>query len=124
MNVVALQVKYGNKTCGHLAQVTYEDGLRIFMFQYDAEYLQQSDSRAISLSLPKDESPYYSKELFGFFDNMLAEGWLKKEQSKMLRIDKNDHFQLLLNNGEDLPGAVTVSYDEELSYLLTKNLKV
>ena len=55
---------------------------------------------------------------------MIAEGWLKREQTKLQRIDEDDHFSLLVNNGQDLPGAVTVNYDEQLSNLLRDNFKI
>lgn len=121
MKVIALNVKYNGQTCGTLAKITFDNGENAFMFHYDFDYLLQEKSFPVSLSLPKSSKPYYSNELFGFFDNMVAEGWLKKEQSKLQRINEDDHFLLLLNNGQDLPGAVTVEYDEQLSDLLRKN---
>lgn len=124
MKVIALNVKYNHRTCGTLAKFIFDDGEHTFMFHYDYDYLLHEKSFPVSLSLPKRSKPYYSNELFGFFDNMVAEGWLKKEQAKLQRINEDDHFLLLLNNGQDLPGAVTVDYDEQLSNLLKENFKI
>lgn len=41
-------------------------------------------------------------------ENLVAEGWLKKIQSQAQKIDENDSFGLLLENGKDLTGAVTI----------------
>ena len=43
-----------------------------------------------------------------FFENLVSEGWLRKLQSQQQKIDENDRFGLLLANGGDLVGAVTV----------------
>lgn len=124
MNLIALKVKFNNQICGALAKIIFDNGEHTFMFHYDVDYLLDEASPAISLSLPKRSKPFYSHQLFGFFDNMIAEGWLKREQTKLQRIDEDDHFSLLLNNGQDLPGAVTVIYDEQLSNLLKDNFKI
>jgi serine/threonine-protein kinase HipA len=38
----------------------------------------------------------------------VSEGWLRKLQSQEQKIDENDRFGLLLMNGRDLVGAVTI----------------
>ena len=43
-----------------------------------------------------------------FFENLVSEGWLRKLQSQEQKIDENDRFGLLLMNGRDLVGAVTI----------------
>ena len=47
-----------------------------YVLQYDEDYLQQLDSKSISLTLPKRQEPYSSKVLFPFFDGLIPEGWL------------------------------------------------
>ena len=83
-----------------------------FIFEYDKEYLNGENSKAISLSLPLRVHPYTSKTLFPFFEGLLAEGWLRKVQEQNQKIDKNNSFELLINNGIDLVGAVRVEKHE------------
>jgi serine/threonine-protein kinase HipA len=118
IKTAALNVSYNNEPCGYLAQFFDISGKRIYMYTYTKPYLSQKNAKSISLSLPLREDPYYSKHLFGFFDNLLSEGWLKREQAKLLDISEFDHFSLLAKNGADMAGAVTVSFDEKLSDLL------
>lgn len=78
-----------------------------FRFQYDRQYVV-SGGKPISFSLPVTSEPYDSKDLFGFFSGLVAEGWLKSLQSKTQKIDDRDEFSLLVENGHDLIGAVTI----------------
>lgn len=118
MNIVALSVSYNNDLCGYLAQCTRAPGKRLYMYTYAEGYLAQNNAKAISLSLSLRKEAYYAEHLFGFFDNLLSEGWLKREQVSLLNINEIDHFSLLAKNGTDMAGAVTVSPDEKLSDLL------
>lgn len=79
-----------------------------FVFIYDETYLKSDNPRPISTSLPLTIKPYRRKRFFPFFDGLLSEGWLKKTQSKNQKIDSKNKLQFLLNNAEDLIGAVTV----------------
>lgn len=57
------------------------------------------------LAVYRDRSAY----LFPFFSNMLSEGRNRIVQSRMLHIDENDHFGILLATAQtDVAGAVTV----------------
>ncbi|MFB2707018.1 HipA N-terminal domain-containing protein [Marinobacter shengliensis] len=76
-------------------------------FQYDKAYLQLRQP-ALSLSLPLREQPYESKGLPAYFSGLVSEGWLKRVQATEQHIDPNDEFSLLVHNGNDLPGAVTI----------------
>lgn len=80
-----------------------------YTFRYLDSYLINSDYPPVSLSFPKREAPYRSERLFPFFYGLLAEGENKDIYCKVLKIDKNDHFSLLLSTaGFDTIGAVTV----------------
>jgi serine/threonine-protein kinase HipA len=46
--------------------------------------------------------------LHPFFDNLVAEGWLRNAQARALKIDPNDRFALLLAFGRDCAGAVSI----------------
>lgn len=103
------------KKAGRQAQVFYLQrlaGVLIetpegFQFTYDPDYL--AGGVPISFTLPLREAPFTSDHLPGFFENLASEGWLRKLQSREQKIDENDRFGLLLMNGRDLVGAVTVA---------------
>lgn len=47
-----------------------------YTFQYAPEYLQNKNSRPVSLTLPLREEDYKSSTMFPFFDGLIPEGWL------------------------------------------------
>lgn len=98
-------VYFENRRAGVL---TEDDDYR---FEYQAEYLV--DGTPLSIHLPLQKSAFVSDELFPFFENLLAEGWLRRLQSQQQKIDEGDRFGLLLANGKDLVGAVTVEPAEQ-----------
>ena len=80
-----------------------------YRFVYDPDYLAAGGSRAVSLTLPLREEPYESKELFPAFINRLSEGANKRMQTRLLKIDENDYFSLLLATAaKDSIGPVTL----------------
>ncbi len=95
------KVFYNNQLAGVLAET--ESGFR---FQYHSDYL--AGGTPISFTLPLQEGAFVSAQLPGFFENLLAEGWLRRLQMQEQRIDESDRFGLLLANGRDLVGAVTI----------------
>ena len=78
-----------------------------FRFQYHREYVLDGGD-PISFSLPVRIEPYDSELLHGFFSGLVSEGWLKNLQSRTQKIDEKDEFSLLVANGHDLIGAVTI----------------
>src|SRR4051812_7331843 len=86
-------VIYKGEEAGVLRQL--DDGT--FTFTYHDSWLQDNSKPAISLTLPKTRKEYSSQYLFPFFYNMLPEGANKEVVSRMMRIDRNDYFGLLLN---------------------------
>ena len=102
--IIRSEVQFQGKRAGELSKMGREG----FRFQYMPEYLRNPDALPISLSLPLRTEPYFSTRLFTFFEELLAEGPLRKTQSETQKIDERDSFSLLLNNGEDLIGAVSV----------------
>ncbi|WP_334060122.1 HipA N-terminal domain-containing protein [Alteromonas sp. S005] len=80
-----------------------------YSFKYKSDYF----GPPLSLSLPLRASLYESDTLFPFFKSLLPEGWLLKQYARAQRIDERDEFSLLVNNGEDLLGAVAIKSIEE-----------
>jgi serine/threonine-protein kinase HipA len=100
----AAQVLYNGRLAGILSQ-----SAGIYRFLYDKNYLARAESRPVSLTLPLQEAHYESNVLFPVFVNMLSEGSNKAMQSRMLKIDENDYFGLLLATaGNDSIGPLTI----------------
>jgi serine/threonine-protein kinase HipA len=98
------KVYYNNSFAGELRQ---EPGGRC-VFTYDPTYL--ADSRpAVAFTLPCRSEPYICEQgLHPFFDNLVAEGWLRNAQARALKVDPNNRFALLLVYGHDCAGAVAI----------------
>lgn len=99
------KVIYKNEEAGLLTQLDTGD----FVFRYHDTWYNSMARPAISLTFPKNQQEYKAEHLFPFFYNMLPEGSNKQVVCHALRIDKNDHFGLLLTTATfDTIGAVTL----------------
>lgn len=99
------KVYYNNDSfAGELRQ---EPGGRC-VFTYDTAYLE-AKKPAIAFTLPRQSAPHICEQgLHPFFDNLVAEGWLRDAQARALKTDPNNRFALLLAFGQDCAGAVSV----------------
>ena len=96
---------------GRLAGLLTKSG-STYSFTYDKVYLAAAGSRPVSLTLPLREAPYESEVLFPAFVNLLSEGSNKVMQTRLLKIDENDYFGLLLATGDgDRIGPLTIKED-------------
>jgi serine/threonine-protein kinase HipA len=99
------KVFYQDRFAGYLSQ---EPGNR-YVFQYDASYLNSDDAPAIAYTLPLQTAPFINEaELHPFFDNLVAEGWLRDAQARAIGARKSDRFNLLLAFGADCIGAISI----------------
>jgi len=99
---------------GEKAGVLEQHDNGTFTFSYSENWMSDPSRPAISLTLPKAGSPFHSEHLFPFFYNMLPEGSNKQVACKLNKIDRNDHFGLLMTTGKfDTIGAVTIVKREE-----------
>ena len=100
----AAEVLYNGRLAGILSKSAGR-----YRFVYDKNYLAVSGSRPVSLTLPLQEAAYESDVLFPVFVNMLSEGNNKAMQGRLLKIDENDYFGLLLATaGNDNIGPLTI----------------
>jgi serine/threonine-protein kinase HipA len=98
------KVYYGDVYAGELRQ---EPGGRC-VFTYDPAYLEQ-ERPAVAFTLPRRAGPHVCEQgLHPFFDNLVAEGWLRNAQACALKVDPANRFALLLAFGHDCAGAVSV----------------
>lgn len=82
------------------------DNRDTFTFQYTPEYL--ATGCPVGNAFPLQETAFEFDALPPFFENLISEGWIRTHQSKHVRLDKQDSFGLLLANGDDLIGALSV----------------
>ena len=98
------QVFYNGKLAGILTKAGSS-----YRFTYDETYLNTAGSRPVSITLPLRKEAHESDLLFPVFVNMLSEGANKRIQCRMLKIDENDYFSLLLaTTMDDSIGPITV----------------
>ena len=98
------QVFYNSKPAGILTKAGNS-----YRFAYDEIYLNAPGSRPVSITLPLKKEVYESDVLFPVFVNMLSEGANKRIQCRLLKIDENDYFSLLLaTTNHDSIGPITV----------------
>lgn len=100
---------------GQLAGILGKSGSR-YVFTYDEGYLQNPKRRPVSITLPLQKQTYESETLFPAFINMLSEGANKRMQCRLLKIDENDYFSLLLATAKnDSIGPITIEEIREPS---------
>ena len=99
------KVYYNNIVAGIINELS--DGS--YEFNYDNNYFLNTSFPAISVTIPKSKQLHRSKNLFPFFYNMLSEGNNRKTQCRILKIDEEDDFGLLLKTAaHETIGAITV----------------
>lgn len=103
-------ILFKGEEAGILTQ--HDDG--VFTFRYNDAWMANRNKPGISLTLPKSQQEYHSQYLFPFFYNMLPEGSNKQVVCKLMRIDPDDYFGLLLMTAKnDTIGAVRVIKTEQ-----------
>ncbi|MDR0972406.1 MAG: HipA N-terminal domain-containing protein [Prevotellaceae bacterium] len=80
-----------------------------YSFEYEPRYFADTSMPEVSLTLPKTQTRFTCDYLFPFFFSMLSEGANKEAQCRLLKIDENDYFGLLLATASyDTIGAITL----------------
>jgi serine/threonine-protein kinase HipA len=99
------EVFYNGILAGELVELSPSE----YVFRYDDRYFVDPAMPAVSLTLPKTRQEYRSEHLFPYFYNLLSEGTNRTMQARLLKIDENDNFGLLLATaGTDTIGAITL----------------
>lgn len=101
-------VLYRNKHAGIIEET--DEG---YMFTYLSEYLNASNVKQISVTLPLTSVPYQSKTFFPFFDGLIPEGWMLQIAAHNWKIDSRDRMGLLLAVCKDCIGAVSIEVFNE-----------
>lgn len=79
-----------------------------YSFVYDEEYLRDSASLPVSLTLPLQQEPFRSNVLFSFFDGLIPEGWMLNIAERNWKINRFDRMGLLLACCRDCIGNVSI----------------
>lgn len=98
------QVYYQDFLAGLIKETDEGD----FVFQYDAQYVQEHPREFITFTMPVSDKPYKEKRLFPFFEGLIPEGWLLDIAAKNWKINRNDRMGLLLACCQNCIGAVSV----------------
>ena len=82
-----------------------------YEFLYDTNYLTISKVKPVSLTLPLQDKPHFSKTMLPFFDGLIPEGWLLEIAEKNWKLNARDRMGLLLTCCKDCIGAVSIEED-------------
>ena len=96
-----------NILCGYLTE--NDDG---YVFEYIDEYLENINSKPVSLTLPLRKEKYYSNVLFPFFDGLIPEGWYLYLTIKIFNLDPRNRFDILLKTGKNTIGSVSIEEND------------
>ena len=77
-------------------------------FAYEASWLADPATRAVSLSLPKRTEPFNRRETRPFFAGLLPEEGQREAVARALGVSKANDFRLLEQLGGDVAGALTL----------------
>lgn len=80
---------------------------QFYTFKYDEAYVS-GNGAPIGYRFALTNTTFEFDTFPTFFANLVSEGWLRTHQAKKARLDKHDHFGLLLGNGKELIGAISV----------------
>lgn len=80
-----------------------------FLFTYRQGY----SGPALSVSLPVANGSFHHGTLHPYFASLAPEGWLNKRYSQLQHRDEADLLGMLIDNGENLIGAVRFSNKED-----------
>jgi len=99
------QILINGSVAGILSEYKMDNDERI-VFQYDEVYLKEGSP--IGRHFPLTTERFEWDELPPFFENLASEGWLRKTQCERAGIENDDTLGLLLANGEELIGAISI----------------
>ena len=101
------QVFYQYQLAGLLTE--NEEG---YFFVYESQYLENPNSKPVSLTLPLQKAAFQSKILFPFFVGLIPEGWLLNIAIDNWKINPRDRFGLLLSMCRDCIGCISIIPNE------------
>ena len=107
---VYLEVNGEQVIVGHIEGNSSNDAC----FSYSEEYIQNKDSRAISVSLPIQDEPFSPERTKVFFDGLLPEGFMRKSIAANMHFDEDDYLSILYNLGKECLGAIRIDESDDI----------
>lgn len=101
-------MRQGRVFCNGIQAGTISEDDNGYSFVYDKEYLNDSTSLPVSLTLPLQQEPFRSNVLFSFFDGLIPEGWMLNIAERNWKINRFDRMGLLLACCRDCIGNVSI----------------
>lgn len=84
------------------------DNLPEAEFTYDKAYMENPESRPISISLPFKSEPFGKEATRCFFEGLLPEGFIKKCIADGIHADEHDYLTILSELGNECLGAIRI----------------
>ena len=81
------------------------------VFQYVADYMEKTDNRPISISLPFQKETFSTEQTANFFEGLLPEGFTRQCVAQWMHIDEQDYLSILAGLGKECLGAIQI-YEE------------
>ncbi|WP_380872328.1 type II toxin-antitoxin system HipA family toxin [Sphingomonas sp. DBB INV C78] len=91
---------------GKLAGTLQLDEIGEMQFAYASAWLEDSEARALSFSLPKRREPFGRRECQPFFEGMLPEDSQRVAIARALGVSAGNDFRLLEHLGGEVAGAL------------------
>lgn len=101
-----------NGTCKYVGDITEKDSGKAY-FTYADEYLSDSESRPISISLPLDEKTFDAVRTKKYFDGLLPEGFTRRCVAEWMHTEEKDYLSILSGLGRECLGAIKIISESE-----------
>ena len=107
--IVRIEINGESKRVGEIAGNNFGE----FCFSYAEEYLSDSESRPISISLPLEERTFNAVRTRNFFEGLLPEGFTRQCVAGWMHTDATDYLSILSGLGRECLGAVKIIDEAE-----------
>ena len=77
-------------------------------FTYAEEYIDNIESRPISISLPFEKRTFDAKSTRNFFEGLLPEGFTRRCVAEWMHADEEDYLSILAGLGNECLGAIQI----------------
>lgn len=102
--IVSVEINGKQNDVGRIRGNDYQDAT----FVYGEEYMSQSESVPISISLPFQNDMFSPEKTRSFFESLLPEGFSRKAVAGWLKADERDYIKILASLGRECLGAIRI----------------
>lgn len=101
---VYVEIEGSQQLAGIIRGENYSDA----RFCYSDEYLNISNIRPISISLPLQKKTFSPEQTSCFFEGLLPEGFSRKAVANWMKADEKDYLTILEKLGQECLGAIYI----------------